>query len=290
MKSNAITRIVLFAVAIVLLLGILIVGICGYAFFRNSNWSFNLGSGGIEGGTVASSGSFRADEIRNLQIQWADGSVTVQAGDVEEIIISETGATSDDTRMVFKRDGDTLKIQYGTQRKFLFFSISGYTAVSNKQLTVTVPIGWSAEEVRFELASADIKCTGISAEEIRLDTVSGDSRLTDCTVKRLTVENVSGNLDYAGSAEQIDCDMVSGNCTAILTAAPRSAELDSVSGDLSLTLPKGCGFTVEIDSVSGRFSSALPTISERGRYVYGDGSCKITADTVSGNIILSEAQ
>ncbi len=288
MKSNAITRIILFTLAIVLLLGILAAGVIGHMFFNGFRWDFGIGFDEIVGGTVASSGKESADTVQSLKIEWVDGSVTIQEGDVDSIEFSESGASDQNSTMVFKREGSTLRIQYAQKRRFWFFTV-GFQTSARKDLTVTVPKGWSADTIRVNAVNAEVAIQDLNANEVQLDTVSADSRLSGCTVQRLNVNTVSGDVTFNGRADRISCDSVSGNCSAVLSAAPKSVDLDSVSGDLRLALPEGSGFTADIDSVSGSISTYLPTTSNHGSQIYGDGACKISADTVSGSIFIEKA-
>ena len=60
---------------------------------------------------------------------------------------------------------------------------------------------------------------------------------------------------------------------------------DTVSGDVSLQMPADAGATVGVSSISGGFTSDRPASAQSGdTYVYGDGSSRITINTVSGGI------
>ena len=54
---------------------------------------------------------------------------------------------------------------------------------------------------------------------------------------------------------------------------------------MELFLPKAAGFTLRLDTVSGKFRSDFDySIPKGDTYVSGDGSCTVSADTVSGDI------
>ena len=57
-----------------------------------------------------------------------------------------------------------------------------------------------------------------------------------------------------------------------------------------LTLPADCGFSASMDSLSGNITTEFETTNVNGSYVYGDGSCIIDADTMSGNITIRKGQ
>ena len=46
--------------------------------------------------------------------------------------------------------------------------------------------------------------------------------------------------------------------------------------------------TVELDSTSGDLHTDLPTDNRNGKLVYGDGSCQIHAETVSGDVNINK--
>ena len=61
--------------------------------------------------------------------------------------------------------------------------------------------------------------------------------------------------------------------------------MESISGNLDLTLPKDLGFDAEVDTVSGSFQSRIPTTSQsKGHYRSGNGGCEIDLESVSGSI------
>jgi DUF4097 and DUF4098 domain-containing protein YvlB len=100
---------------------------------------------------------------------------------------------------------------------------------------------------------------------------------------------VSGNVSYNGTLNTMDCNTVSANCTLVTGSAPSNLSMDSVSGDLILELPESCGFTADIDSMSGTISSEFETTASGNRHTYGNGNCRISADTMSGDIIIQKS-
>ncbi len=212
-------------------------------------------------GIPSPSGSVSAQEVSRLAIHWVAGSVRVEpsetATDIRFRLIGEDDAKSP---MVWSQSGDTLVLSYAKSTK-MPISVN----VLRKDLVVTVPAGWSAQE-------------------IRIDNVSGDMTLTDIDVTDLTVDNVSGELDFSGFCRSAEVSTVSGDCTLTLTSAPNSIDLDSVSGQLVVVLPENTGFTAELDSLSGKMYSDFSTTYQDDTMYYLDGACKITMDSVSGNL------
>lgn len=218
-------------------------------------------------GIPSPSGSVSAQEVSRLAIHWVAGSVRVEpsetATDISFRLIGEDDAKFP---MVWSQSGDTLILSY-TQTNKIPISVN----VRRKDLVVTVPAGWAAQE-------------------IRIDNVSGDMTLTDITVTGLTVGNVSGELDFSGSCRTAKVDTVSGDCTLTLTSAPNSIDLDSVSGQLVVALPENTGFTANLDSLSGKLYSDFATTYQDDTMRYLDGACKISMDSVSGNLRIRQSK
>ena len=79
-------------------------------------------------------------------------------------------------------------------------------------------------------------------------------------------------------------------CIPSLTFAPNSIDLDSVSGQLVVVLPENTGFTAELDSLSGKMYSDFSTTYQDDTMCYLDGACKITMDSVSGNLRIRQSK
>lgn len=113
--------------------------------------------------------------------------------------------------------------------------------------------------------------------------------LTDIDVTDLTVSNVSGELDFSGSCRTAKVDTVSGDCTLTLTAAPNSIDLDSVSGQLVVALPENTAlppiWTASAASCTANFATTYQDDTMR----YLDGACKISMDSVSGDLRIRQS-
>lgn len=273
---SAIIRIVAFSLLLVVLAS------CIFAYYLGFN---ALAFEGHESGTLSSAGNVSAQEINDITIEWVSGSITVERADVDSITFAETAGLKEDDRMIWKQSGDKLTIQFSKPKNLLFFSF-GNTANVSKDLVIQVPQDWICDELDIESVSAQIDVSGIQASDIDLENVSGECTFTDCVTDTLSSETVSGSVEFTGQLNSLDLNSVSADCTAYITNAPREVQLECVSGDLTLYLPEGCGFTVSHDALSGDFNSEYSTISSGGDYIYGDGSCRISAEGVSGNIAI----
>ena len=259
--ASGVVRIVIFTLLALALVAALLFSVCFSSTSGPiSDLSCIWNSSHVDG-IPSPSGSVSAQEVSRLAIHWVAGSVRVEpsetATDIRFRLIGEDDAKFP---MVWSQSGDTLVLSYAKSTKMPII-----VNVLRKDLVVTVPAGWSAQE-------------------IRIDNVSGDMTLTDIDVTDLTVDNVSGELDFSGFCRSAEVSTVSGDCTLTLTSAPNSIDLDSVSGQLVVVLPENTGFTAELDSLSGKMYSDFSTTYQDDTMYYLDGACKITMDSVSGNL------
>lgn len=284
MKANAVIRIIVFALLIAVLLGILVVGVLV------GTLGFASGSNPAIEGTNSSSGEADPSVVRDINIEWVAGDITIVPADTDVITFTESGSFDEKDTMVWKVSGDKLLIQYNKGNSFniSFFSFGTTTNIS-KDLMISVPRDWLCEELSIDCASANLEISDFTAKSIDFDGASGEGNFANCNVETLSIETVSGDIDYNGELTYLECDGVSARCELVLTNYPKSLTMDGVSGDLDVTLPADCGFSAQMDSVSGNISSEFSTTSENGRLVFGDGSCRIEADTTSGNIIIRKA-
>lgn len=288
MKSSAIARIVLFSIAIVILGGILVGGLTIHKVSTAVDWTqlFHSASGfgSIEGGTVASMGEVSPENVKNIEINWTSGSVTIQRADVDTISFAEDPGLDENQKMLWKLQGDTLVINNSRYRVVIGISKS-------KDLVVTVPMDWNCNDLEINCVSADTTLNSITANDVTINAVSGLCDFTgNCTIDKLTVETVDGDITYSGTLNKLNCEGVSADFRGTFIAVPHSIELSTVDGNIDLILPADAGFTAELDTISGKFTSNFDTVVSGSRYSCGNGACSIEVDGVSGNITINKAQ
>ncbi len=272
MKRNAIVRIVIYSLVILLLLGLLATGLgVGTYIF---NWNRD------EGEYVSGSGSVNAADVRNLDIAWASGTVTIVPGDTDEIQFTEEGHADKGQPMSYSLMGGTLSICYGESRNVYF----GFTSVAKKDLTITVPRDWDCGKLSIDAASTDLDIRNLTIGTLDLDGASMDCSFTDCNVQDLDVDGASCNIHFTGTLYSLKCDGASASLTAVCSNAPDSIDFDGASAALDLTLPQDCGFRVELDGMSCEFKSDFATTTSDGCHTYGDGHCQINVDGMSASV------
>lgn len=230
-----------------------------------------------------------ADGIREIKIEWVAGDITIEPAIDNRITVEETLVSDEAYQMVHKVSGDKLTIRF-CEEKLLErgFGISLGEEI-HKNLTIRIPKSVSLNSLDVDAASATMTVKNLVIQEVDFDGASGTCTFENCAVEELDVDTASGDVTFTGTLQELDCDAASSSVRAVLDNVPRSIDMDSMSGDLDLTLPDFAGFTVAMDAMSSDFISDFDTTVRNGNYVCGDGSCRIDMDAMSGDVYIRRA-
>ena len=296
MKTNAIIRIIIWSLVLVLLVSIL----SSALLLRTRRLTSRPPVEATLPATIASpedgTGEMTRTEaisldprqIREIDIEWAAGNITIQPAEVDSIQISEAALSQPKYAMVWKQSGDKLTIRYSENIGLDFnFGITINDVVS-KDLTILVPLGWACDSLEVDAASATLDVKNLAIREVDFDGASGVCTFENCVIDQLDLDTASGDIYFTGTLETLDCDAASASVIAVFDNVPSRIDMDSMSGDLDITLPSGAGFTVTMDALSSDFVSDFGYSQRNGSYYRGDGKCKISMDAMSGDVYLRE--
>lgn len=225
--------------------------------------------------------------ISKISVEWKGGTVNVETiDDGNEMIRLEENSDyemNDDTRMHYEIDGDELKISFAKKDKKL--------GDKSKWLYLGIPrtVLEKLTELDIETVSADVYATQVSVPngELSVETVSGGvyCENQDGFTRELSLKSVSGEICYYGSTEKLEMHSTSGEIYyGDGDDSLREVEVGSVSGDVYLYL-RDAGFSLAFETTSGSlYSTPSLTSYKDGHYVYGDPSCEIEVETVSGDL------
>lgn len=300
MKTNAIIRIVLFSLAILILLSIFTSVMAFRSFVIDLDESgiidtvqefFDVSeSGAVRIDGNGRSGEYDATQIRDLEIEWVSGTIIIRAEDTNTIRFEESSVSNDKYQMVTKRSGDKLTLKFCEDNVANWgFGINASTDIS-KDLVITVPRDWKCDTFEIDTASARVEISDLQINEVDFDGASGLCIFENCTVGEIDIDTASGDVEFSGSLEALDFDAASANFRGKLENTPSSLKMDTMSGDLDITLPEDCGFTATMDTMSGDFSSDFQTTISNGKYSYGNGSCRISVNAMSGDVTIRKGQ
>jgi DUF4097 and DUF4098 domain-containing protein YvlB len=210
--------------------------------------------------------SFANADVTELTIDWVSGTVTIEAYDGSEVVISETSedALTDSTTMHYFLESDgTLNIRFG---------IPGMKSqgenLPDKNLLVRVPRTLRLDEVEMNGLGQSIQMDSMHCSTLELNSVSRQITLNECEIDDIEVNSVSTNVE------------------ATFSKMPENIELNNVSGNTLLYVPEDAGVTLEWNGLISDFYSELPVAKKGKKKVIGNGACAIECNSVSGKLYI----
>ena len=224
-----------------------------------------------------------AEDITALDIDWVAGDVKIMVTDGEEIVVTEHADHGIPEEYALQLEADnTLRIRYSND-------VWGID-MPEKDLTVLLPrtVAENLTAVDLSGVSADFAVGKLTVRDaFSFDTTSGKLEMQSMNAPqaKATVSSVSGNVELDGSFREVKAGSTSGEIDLMLRNAPAAVEVSTVSGEVDVELPAGTGFTLDYSTVSGELECDFPlTKSVDGKYVCGDGACRMEIGTTSGSL------
>lgn len=240
-----------------------------------------------------------SDKIKNIEVDWLDGSVNIKYSNKNVIDVYEPDEEkyASEQCLHWWVDGDTLRIQFSASLMIEPF-------IHRKDLILTLPEDLSLSKLRINTTSADIIGNYLKADDIEMTATSGDIDIICEQVNRTRIESTSGKIkaSHTGSCDEfiiestsgdselsfekigkLDVATTSGDVLASFKKAPEKLEIDTTSGNVTVKVPKDSGFTSVFDTLSGKFECNIPAKKNGHKYTAGDGSAQFEINTTSGN-------
>ncbi|MBR5126376.1 MAG: DUF4097 family beta strand repeat protein [Oscillospiraceae bacterium] len=296
MKTNAIIRIIVWSLVLVLLGGILCSFLLGRTYLNDHSTTAVNPEAGITdmdlSGNVVASGEaiyFDADSISNIKIEWAAGDITIVKKDyIPTIRIVEEVPADNRYTMVAKTNGQTLKLQFCEESASLF-GIGNHSVLS-KDLTIEVPEYWTCQNLELDVAAANLEIHKLAITDVDIDGASGTCNFVNCMISNLDIDTASGDVTFSGFLDTLDFDAASASFYGEFQNTPQSIDMDGLSGKLDIALPEDCGYSLNMDGMSTRFTSDFQGAENRnGTHIYGDGRCRIQADGMNVDVNIRKA-
>lgn len=226
-----------------------------------------------------------AQNISEIDVEWTAGNVVIEKGTGDKVSISEKSSKSldEDEVMIYSVEGNELKIKFCKKTFNVSFGIN--TNTLSKELYITIPEK-VFDSVDIETVSANVEISGAQVSALNVESVSGTVDLDNVNVTSADIENVSGNTVIANSYfHKIDAATVSSELT-IDAKIENTGDFESVSGNITLVLPADSSFRADVETLSGNFTSDFEVSKTNNTYVCGSGGCKLTFESVSGNVTI----
>ena len=149
---------------------------------------------------------------------------------------------------------------------------------------------------RVKSMGGDITLTDVDADtSLEVGTFGGDIVIERAKMRRLNAETMGGNLTARDiAADEATLKTLAGDVEYVGALARNGRyEFRTHSGDVRLTVPANAGFEIEATTFSGTVQpsaglSLQPSANNRRslRGVVGDGSARIIASALSGDVII----
>lgn len=286
MKTNAIVRIIIWSLVLVILVGILCAFVSHSALSRfHSASSVSLEEVPVQTLPNENTLTLAPDTIREIKIEWAAGDIIIQPMDTDVITVSESDVSDPKYTMVWQDRGEKLEIHFCEETISRGFGISLGSDIS-KDLYIYVPRNWSCDSLEIDAASATVEINDLTIRELDFDGASGTCNIENCIITDLDIDTASGDVWFSGQLTTLDFDAASASFIGEFENTPSRIDMDGMSGDLDIALPEDTGFAVTMDGLSSNFSSEFPTSYKNGAQIYGDSRCRINVDGMSCDVAI----
>lgn len=148
--------------------------------------------------------------------------------------------------------------------------------------------------VSIDTGSGEVELRAIRGGPIAVDTGSGEVTGEDLTSEPVAISTGSGEIRLARvSSESVALDSGSGEVVVDLTGELRNLVIDTGSGDVNVSIPRGTGADLSVETGSGGIETNLVVETryrKRNELVgrIGDGGGSIRIETGSGTVTLLE--
>ncbi len=293
-KNNAKTKLITHSIIAVVLTLVLVWALssnvsCGgrFSFWPTGCNVVSLGGYTYDNADKYSVGEFTLDEeITALDVEWIAGNVNIVVTDEENVSASESEVDEDREKLRYRVVNGKLMIKFKKSEKMNF------DADLSKELTLYIPKDMAAklQLLSVECVSAGLNMEGLTIDNVDIEMVSGKVEAKDVVIETVKLESVSGDVNIKGSVDELDAELVSGKIKVDSDKQLSKLNMETVSGDVTVIMPEGNGFTAEMDSVSGDMDIDFETTSKGDKKICGDGSAEYSFETVSGDVTLKKAK
>ena len=170
--------------------------------------------------------------------------------------------------------------------------VSGYVYLQNHIGDITVRD--SEGDIRVASTTGNLELDQLSGS-VFAKSVSGDISVTNSRGE-LRLRSQAGNLTALNTRGALIAATVSGDIISTFNEVSVGISLESVNGDVDLTLPSSTGYTIEAKGMSYDFSSIRGSATqERTGVMSGfmkvrDGNLPVKLSSISGNIKVTESE
>ncbi len=261
------------------------------------------------------------ENVEIVDVSWLAGNVNIVTWDGNTFKVEESGEIDNDGEKMrsrvqngklsvkFARSGSNMSAKNVSPKELtVYIPVSMSASVKKLAVTaasanITVDGGKSAftiGEINIDSASGEVSVKCLSTSKVDIDTAGGDVYL-EGSFGNVDIDAASADVEIKGSVEKIEVDALSGrveidgeiaecevgavsSVVKIKTyaTAPSSLDVETISGDVELIIPKtDSGFVARLESFSGKM---ICNGTKGGFYKLGAGSAEYDFESLSGNV------
>jgi len=225
-----------------------------------------------------------------VSIENMAGSVKVTGWDRAEVQVK--GTVGAGGKLTFDGTGKRTHIEIeGFQATISVVGVTG--SVRAETVNGSITQAGAAKQVELQSVNGDVDVTKAGGR-VKAESVNGSVVLHDASGE-LEASTVHGKLQVlGGSYERAELESVAGTVRFDAALSPRAAlSIETVSGEVELSLAAGIGADFAVSSFSGRISNELgPAAVKSGKwtpqtelnFTTGSGGVRVKIETLSGSV------
>lgn len=202
--------------------------------------------------------------IKEIEVSWNSGDIEILEYDGDKILINEKTAEplSEEDELIYLSKNGKLIVRASKVLN------DGQREVSiEKNLSIAIP-----------------KKKNTLINEIKLSSVNSKIIVDTEHVSKLKIDSANGNINLLGRYDKIEIGEASGNIEAELLNCPQNVAVNSVNGNVLLSMPENKGFVLEHEIKNGNFECDFPLTSKENYAIYKKAKSNINIAIVNGNI------
>lgn len=176
---------------------------------------------------------------------------------------------------------------------------TNYDTPGNASISVSIPYTFKDKgTLKIITSSGDINTSNLSMNTLNFSTANGDIDVSGLTVDYLSLNNSSGDINFnnvttaletklssssgaitgSGTFGTINGSTSSGDIDLQFRNSLNNTYLNTVSGAVTLSLPRDLGYKINYETISGDLNSL------NGQLYFGDERSLINVNTISGEL------
>lgn len=244
--------------------------------------------------------------ISGINVDWQNGNVSIMPYEGEKITISENAQSplKEKQHLKYELKDGILNVAYSKISSIaliknypkincniyvpahMFDAFKAQIKVNGVSADIYVS-DFSLDDLTISSVSGKIAVSNISANTGTFKTVSGDILIESTESNVIECTSTSGSIESYAKSKDFIMDSVSGKISLSPPSIFERADIKTVSGSITVMIPKNEGLKIDITKVSGDFQCDLEVSAQNGCYIYKNGKIPLNIKTTSGSIRLT---